>query len=84
VYDQNEIIKQNTITTRASILPKVEAVPRYGDFIPIGQSYFGPDKKELNYVPYLGENVDVNLFEAYKLTTRTVKEVESLERKSLS
>jgi hypothetical protein len=61
-------------------VPKVEGVPRYKDFNTIRKNYPAKDEEVLRYVPYFGENEDVDLTDAYKVEVRTPEEEEDLER----
>jgi hypothetical protein len=62
-------------------MPKMEGVPRYKDFNTIRKNYPVKDEEVLRYVPYFGENEDVDLSETYKVEVRTPEEEEDLERK---
>jgi hypothetical protein len=81
VYDQNgTITNRKTLSRQASVLPKVEGVPRYKDFNTIRKNNHAKDDDVLRYVPYFGEEDDIDLTEVYKVDVRTVEEEENLER----
>jgi hypothetical protein len=81
VYDQNgTITNRKTLSRQATLLPKVEGVPRYKDFNTIRKNNHVKDDDVLRYVPYFGEEDDIDLTEVYKVEVRTVEEEEDLER----
>jgi hypothetical protein len=81
VFDAaGNIVNRKTISRQANIIPKVEGVPRYKDFNTIRKNHHVKDEEVLRYVPYFGENDDVELSEAYKMEVRSVQEEEDLER----
>lgn len=81
MYDTaGNIINRKTVARQATILPKLEGVPRYKDFNTIRKNHHVKDEEVLRYVPYFGENDDVELSEAYKMEVRSVQEEEDLER----
>jgi len=81
VFDTaGNIVNRKTVARQANIIPKVEGVPRYKDFNTIRKNHHVKDEEVLRYVPYFGENDDVELSEAYKMEVRSVQEEEDLER----
>lgn len=81
MYDQNgTITNRKTLSRQATLLPKVEGVPRYKDFNTIRKNNHVKDDDVLRYVPYFGEEDDIDLTEVYKVEVRTVEEEEDLER----
>jgi hypothetical protein len=81
VYDTNNtVINRKTASRQATLMPKVEGVPRYKDFNTIRKNHHVKDEEVLRYVPYFGETDDVDLTEAYKVEVRSVGEEEDLER----
>ena len=81
MYDTNNtVINRKTASRQATLMPKVEGVPRYKDFNTIRKNHHVKDEEVLRYVPYFGETDDVDLTEAYKVEVRSVEEEEDLER----
>lgn len=81
MYDANgTITNRKTLSRQASILPKIEGVPRYKDFNTIRKNNHVKDDDVLRYVPYFGEEDDIDLSEVYKVEVRTVEEEEDIER----
>jgi hypothetical protein len=74
------VINRKILSRQATMMPKVEGVPRYKDFNTIRKNHHVKDEEVLRYVPYFGENEDIDLTEAYKIEVRTPKEEEDLER----
>ena len=80
VYDSaGNVVNRKTASRQATILPKVEGVPRYKDFNTIRKNHHVKDEEVLRYVPYFGETDDVDLTDAYKVEVRSVGEEEDLE-----
>ena len=76
------VVNRKTVSRQATVLPKVEGVPRYKDFNTIRKNHHVKDEEVLRYVPYFGETDDVDLTDAYKVEVRSVGEEEDLERNS--
>lgn len=80
IYDTaGNVVNRKTVSKQATVLPKVEGVPRYKDFNTIRKNHHVKDEEVLRYLPYFGETDDVDLTDAYKVEVRSVGEEEDLE-----
>ena len=73
------MVNRSTLTAGATMLTRVDGVPRYKDFNTIRKNHHVKDEEVLRYVPYFGETDDVDLSETYKVEVRSVGEEEDLE-----
>lgn len=80
IYDTaGNVVNRKNVSKQATVLPKVEGVPRYKDFNTIRKNHHVKDEEVLRYLPYFGETDDVDLTDAYKVEVRSVGEEEDLE-----
>ena len=73
------VINKKTSIKQAYVIPKVEGVPRYKDFNTIRKNHHVKDEEVLHFIPYFGENDDVDLTDSYKVEVRDPDEEEELE-----